>query len=119
MLPLAIFQNIGVPELIIVLIIALLIFGHKLPSVARSLGSSVSEFKKGVKDGETEAKKEQKEQEQQEQKKLEQPPQPSLPLSQIKCGSCGATYTPTAIGAPCPGCGAKPGTPAAEVAAKN
>jgi len=38
--------------LVVVLFIAILLFGHKLPSVARSLGSSVSEFKKGVKDGE-------------------------------------------------------------------
>lgn len=44
--------GIGTTELIIVLIIALLIFGHKLPSVARGLGSSVKEFKKGVNEGE-------------------------------------------------------------------
>ena len=36
-------------------LVALLIFGHKLPGLARSLGSSVSEFKKGVKAGEEEA----------------------------------------------------------------
>ena len=41
-------------ELVVLLILALLIFGHKLPSVARSLGLSVSEFKKGVREGETE-----------------------------------------------------------------
>ncbi|MGH7199422.1 MAG: Sec-independent protein translocase subunit TatA/TatB [Planctomycetaceae bacterium] len=35
-------------ELIIVLIIVLLLFGKKLPSVMRSLGTSVVEFKKGV-----------------------------------------------------------------------
>jgi sec-independent protein translocase protein TatA len=42
-------------EWIVILAIALLIFGHKLPSVARNMGKSVSEFKKGVKEGETEA----------------------------------------------------------------
>ncbi len=41
--------------LAVIALLALLFFGHKLPSVARSLGSSVSEFKKGVKAGEDEA----------------------------------------------------------------
>ena len=36
------------PELIIVGFVALLIFGNRLPSVMRSLGKSVTEFKKGV-----------------------------------------------------------------------
>jgi sec-independent protein translocase protein TatA len=57
MLPLAFLQNIGLPELIVIMVIALLIFGHKLPSVARSLGSSVNEFKKGAREGEEEANK--------------------------------------------------------------
>ncbi|HUY89736.1 MAG TPA: twin-arginine translocase TatA/TatE family subunit [Pirellulales bacterium] len=35
-------------ELMIVAAIALLLFGNKLPSVARSLGKSVTEFKKGI-----------------------------------------------------------------------
>jgi sec-independent protein translocase protein TatA len=47
---LAFFQNMGVTELIIILVIVLLLFGStKLPSLARSLGSSVNEFKKGMK----------------------------------------------------------------------
>ena len=54
---LAFFQNLGLPELLIILVIALLIFGHKLPAVARSLGSTVNEFKKGAKEGEVEVKK--------------------------------------------------------------
>lgn len=38
--------NIGVPELIIILIILLLIVGaKKLPELARSLGSSAKEFR--------------------------------------------------------------------------
>lgn len=40
--------NLGAPELIIVLLIILLIFGgSKLPQLARSLGKAQSEFKKG------------------------------------------------------------------------
>ena len=35
-------------ELLIIAFVALLIFGNRLPSVMRSLGKSVTEFKKGV-----------------------------------------------------------------------
>ena len=35
-------------ELILILAIMLLLFGNKLPSIMRSLGRSVNEFKKGV-----------------------------------------------------------------------
>ncbi len=36
-------------EIIIILVIALLLFGTRLPKVARSLGQGVSEFKGGLK----------------------------------------------------------------------
>ena len=47
-MPLAFFQNIGTTELLIVAFVSLLVFGNRLPSVMRSLGKSVTEFKKGV-----------------------------------------------------------------------
>jgi sec-independent protein translocase protein TatA len=40
------------PELIIILIVILLLFGGaKLPKLARSLGQAQNEFKRGLKDG--------------------------------------------------------------------
>jgi sec-independent protein translocase protein TatA len=39
----------GYQELLIILVIVLILFGaNRLPELARSLGSSVKEFKKGV-----------------------------------------------------------------------
>lgn len=37
-------------ELVIIGCIAVLLFGNKLPKVARSFGQSITEFKKGVRD---------------------------------------------------------------------
>jgi sec-independent protein translocase protein TatA len=41
--------QIGVPELVIILVIALIIFGpKKLPSIGKSLGEGIPSFKKGL-----------------------------------------------------------------------
>ena len=43
--------GIGMPELIIILVIALLVIGpHKLPELAKSLGKGLAEFKKASED---------------------------------------------------------------------
>ena len=43
------FGGIGMPELMIFALISLLLFGNRLPSVMRSLGVGITEFKKGIK----------------------------------------------------------------------
>ena len=44
-------MNLGGPELLIVLVVVLLIFGSKkVPELARSLGKAQKEFKDGLKD---------------------------------------------------------------------
>jgi len=42
--------GIGITELLIVLGILLLLFGTRLPSIARSMGKSITEFKRGMHD---------------------------------------------------------------------
>ena len=48
MLPVAFLPSLHGPEILIIGFVALLIFGNRLPGVMRSLGKSVTEFKKGV-----------------------------------------------------------------------
>ena len=45
----ALIGNIGTPEILVILVIALLLFGRRLPEVGRSLGKGIVEFKKGIK----------------------------------------------------------------------
>lgn len=45
-------MNFGAPELIIVLVVVLLLFGStRLPKLARSIGQASKEFKEGVAEG--------------------------------------------------------------------
>ena len=52
------FLNIGTSEMMLILVIALLLFGgKKLPELMRGLGKGVTSFKKGLKDVDEEIKK--------------------------------------------------------------
>lgn len=44
------FFNFTTTEIIIICVVALVLFGGSLPAIAKNLGKSVVEFKKGVKD---------------------------------------------------------------------
>ncbi len=44
--------GVGTPELLVILVIVLLLFGaKKLPELSRSLGTSIKEIRKGVNEG--------------------------------------------------------------------
>lgn len=49
------FRNLGLTEILVILLVIILLFGAKrIPDLARSLGKSITEFKKGRKEGLTE-----------------------------------------------------------------
>lgn len=75
---LAIFQ-LGTWEIVAIVAVGLLLFGSRLPSIARSLGKSVTEFKHGVKDIQADVTHEP------EAKKLDQPSEKrELPAAKVE-----------------------------------
>ena len=50
MTPLGLLGGLGPWEVIVIALVALLLFGKRLPEVARSAGKAVVEFKKGLRD---------------------------------------------------------------------
>ena len=54
--------KIGLPELLVILLIVLLLFGAgKIPQIAKSLGEGIKEFKKAMTGKDEEEKEEKKE----------------------------------------------------------
>ena len=55
------FAQIGIPSLILILVVALIIFGPgKLPSVVKAMGETISSFKKAVSDNDDVTEEEKK-----------------------------------------------------------
>lgn len=48
-LPLFAMFGLGTPEILLLVVLGILLFGRKLPDLARSMGKSMTEFKKGMK----------------------------------------------------------------------
>jgi sec-independent protein translocase protein TatA len=64
-------QNIGIPGLILILIIALIVFGpSKLPEIGRAFGNTLREFKHSTKELMSDEKEEKKEKEEKQEKSI-------------------------------------------------
>jgi sec-independent protein translocase protein TatA len=90
------FGSIGMPELIIIMVIALIIFGpRKLPELGRSLGKSINEFKKASNELRSTLEDEIRVEEQKEQRAKIQTEQQSA----IVAADVHNTVTPPPVGA--------------------
>jgi sec-independent protein translocase protein TatA len=74
------FGSLGFPELIVIFVIALIIFGpRKLPEIGKSLGKSLAEFKKASNELRNTLEEEIRIEEQRDQVKTVAPPPASPP----------------------------------------
>ena len=64
------FENIGGPELLLILIVIFLLFGaKKIPDIAKGLGQGIREFRKAARDIQEEVNKEVKQIDEKSEKK--------------------------------------------------
>lgn len=79
---------LGTWEIVAIIVVGVLLFGSRLPSIARSMGKSVVEFKKGVKDVkddlDTSVNADSKHEAQPEPKKLEQAESREIPAQKVE-----------------------------------
>ena len=72
--------SIGMPEMLVILVIALIIFGpRKLPELGKSLGKSLAEFKRASNDLKSTLEEEIRVEEQTNAKRVAAPPLPAPP----------------------------------------
>ncbi|HUL73532.1 MAG TPA: Sec-independent protein translocase protein TatB [Vicinamibacterales bacterium] len=87
---------IGIPELLIIFVVALIVFGpRKLPELGRSLGKSIAEFKRASNDLRNTLEEEIKLDEQKAP-----PAAPALPAATPAVPAVHAPTDPAAIGSP-------------------
>ena len=92
------FGSIGMPELVIILVIALIIFGpRKLPELGRSLGKSLGEFKRASNELRNTLEEEVRVEEQKEQKAKLQAEQESAIAASAQPITPGATGNPVTV----------------------
>ena len=74
------FGSIGMPEMLIILVIALIIFGpRKLPELGRSLGKSLAEFKRASNELKNTLEEEIRLDEQRTTQEAAKPKEPAIP----------------------------------------
>lgn len=85
--------NLGMPELILILLVILIFFGaKKIPEIAQGLGKGIREFRKASRDIQDEIEKE-----------IKISPETTLPPGNSKCFYCQSTVSPDVKF--CPTCG--------------
>ena len=73
---------IGMPEMLVILVIALIIFGpRKLPELGKTLGKSLAEFKRASNELKSTLEEEIKTEEQHNAKRAAAPPLPAAPTT--------------------------------------
>jgi sec-independent protein translocase protein TatA len=96
--------NIGMPELILILVVALLVFGpNRLPELARSLGKGLAEFRRASSDLRSQLM----------DTPTEAPPRPAPPAAESVATTPEGTtpVTPVAAATPSPPVAEKSGQP--------
>src|SRR5213075_1261085 len=103
------FGSLGLPELLLIFIVALLVFGPKrLPEIGRTLGKAMGEFKKATDDFKNTIEREVHVEE------LKQLASTTIPVHEAVSRSVPAIETPTAVVEPTPS--GEPAAPPPQVA---